>query len=77
MVANISDEPLLSYLERRLRYHQCNKEEFPYWDFSLNVKGMNKRENNVLYLKYLLKMKIIFRKNKNQTEYFLKCGDLL
>jgi hypothetical protein len=26
----------------------CNKEEFPYWDFTLNVERINKDENNIL-----------------------------
>ena len=49
----------------------CNKEEFPYWDFTLNVDEINKSENNVLYLNVLFKMKIIKKENKNQTESFL------
>ena len=49
----------------------CNKEEFPYWDFTLNVEKINKSENNVLYLNVLFKMKIIKKKNKYQTESFL------
>jgi hypothetical protein len=61
----------LHFSQISLKLNKCNKEEFPYWDLTLNVDEINKDENNVLDLNVLFEMKIIKRENKKQNESFL------